>query len=414
MINHPEPEIFALKNGIRIVQQKAYENGIMHCCFLVNRGSRDEESKVNGLAHFIEHLLFKGTEKRTSYQLLNRLESVGGEINAYTTKEQTCIHASFLNGHLDRAFELIADIAFRSLFPETEMEKEKGVILDEIESYNDLPEEQILDHFDELIFPDHPLGLNILGTPETVKNFKKSDIDHFIKTNYTSDQVVFGVHGNISLSKLKTLAEKYLGYLPETNKAKNRIAPLANKPFSIVSKKPINQAHVVVGVQCYSLEHKNKKAMLMLNNILGGPGLTSRLNLNIREKHGLTYTIESGYYPYCDSGLMEIYFGTDPEKVNRCLKLVYKELGVLREKKLGTIMLHQAKQKIIGQIALAEESRISVLIGACKSLLEYDKIEPLTEAIEKLKKINEIDLMEVANQIYNPATLSVLQFLPQE
>ncbi len=414
MIINPEPEIFSLKNGIRILQQKSHENGITHCCFIVNRGSRDEDEGVNGLAHFIEHLLFKGTEKRNSYQLLNRLESVGGEINAYTTKEQTCIHASFLNEHLERAFELISDIAFRSIFPEHEMEKEKGVILDEIESYNDLPEEQILDQFDEIIFPDHALGRNILGTPESVTALKKSDIDHFIQTNYTSDQVVFGVHGNVSGSKLKNLAEKYLGDLAYSTRDHKRIEPKIAAKNNTKVFKSINQAHVIMGVQSYSLHHKNKKAMLLLNNFLGGPGLTSRLNLNIREKFGLTYTIESGYYPYSDSGIFEIYFGTDPEKVNRCLRLIHKELDALRKKNLGGLMLDQAKKKFIGQIALAEEGRLNVLIGSCKSLLEQDKVEPLKHSISLLNKISADEIREIANEVFDLDLMSTLQFLPKE
>jgi predicted Zn-dependent peptidase len=406
-------QIFTLSNGIRVVFKPA-KSPITHCCLIINAGSRDEEIGNPGLAHFIEHLLFKGTKKRNTNQILNRLEVVGGDLNAYTTKEYTCLQASCLKPHVERSIELLQDIAFFSTFPEEELEKEKSVILDEISSYEDQPEEAINDDFEAMLFTNHTLGENILGTPESVKKFSKADVIRFITNNYNTEEIIFAVSGAYSATKILLLAEKYFGVIPKNKNVKNRIVPLVIDKQDKFIEKPINQAHVMLGNQAYSFLDDRKTGLLLLNNLLGGTGMSSRLNLEIREKYGIAYTIESNYSPLSDTGLFAIYFGTDAEKVEKALKITHKELKKLRENKLGLVQLAQAKKKFIGQIALGEENRMGVLISMAKSLLDYQKIDPLKEVFNKINKVTADEIIEIANDIFAPEKLSSLLFLPEE
>ncbi|WP_026904234.1 M16 family metallopeptidase [Pedobacter glucosidilyticus] len=406
-------EVYRLKNGIRILF-KPTVSPIGHCCLIINAGARDEEEGKPGLAHFIEHLLFKGTKKRNTNQILNRLEVVGADLNAYTTKEYTCLHASFLHEHLERSVDLLQDIAFFSMFPEIEMEKEKGVIIDEILSYEDQPEEAINDDFESLLFKGNPLGENILGTKDSVSAFKKSDILNFITRTYNTHEIVFAVSGNYKTSKVWALCDKYFGIIPENRKEKQRLKPIPNPKQELIIAKPINQAHCILGSHAYSFHDDKKHGLLLLNNLLGGNGMSSRLNLEIREKYGIAYTIESNYTAFSDSGIFSIYFGTDEEKANKALKLVHKELKKLREQKLGTLQLQQAKQKFIGQIALGEENRMGVLISMAKSLIDFNKVDSLEEVFAKLNAVSASEILEIANEVFNPNLLNLLMFKPEE
>lgn len=402
-----------LSNGIRILF-KPSPFTVTHCCFIVNAGSRDELAQQEGLAHFIEHLLFKQTEKRNTSQILNRLELVGADLNAYTTKEYTCIHASLLNQHLERAIDLFEDIMFHSTFPEEEQEKERSVILDEIASYLDQPEEAIQDDFEELLFKDEPIGKNILGTPETVGRMNSHDINAFITANYSTSEMIFAVHGNYEFKKVVKLAEKYFGPIPARHPLKNRIKPKANESSIVVVHKPISQTHCMIGNQAYSSSDPYKMGLLLLNNLLGGMGMSSRLNLEIREKYGIAYTIESNYTPLTDTGIFSIYFGTDAEKADKAARLVHKELKKLREQKLGTLQLHQAKQKFIGQIALAEENRMSLIISMAKSLLDFNCIESLEDIFARINAVTSQQLLEISNQVFDNSRLITLQFEPKQ
>ena len=406
-------QIFTLSNGIRILFKSA-KSTIAHCCLIINAGSRDEEEGEAGLAHFIEHLLFKETLKRNTNQILNRLESVGGDLNAYTTKEYTCLQASFLKTHLERAIDLLQDIAFFSTFPEEEMEKEKSVILDEIASYEDQPEEAINDDFEAMLFAGHSLGENILGTTASVKSFEQKHLKSFIQKNYNTHEIIFAVSGSYPAAKVLKLAEQYFGIIPENKILKNRVAPTAKAKEEKVVLKPINQAHCLLGSNAYSFHQEEKTGLLLLNNILGGTGMSSRLNLEIREKYGIAYTIESNYSPLSDTGLFTIYFGTDTEKVEKALKLTHKELKKLRDKKLGKVQLSQAKKKFIGQIALGEENRMGVLISMAKSLLDYNRIDSLKEVFARINQVKAEDLLTISNQIFDPKNLSLLLFKPEE
>jgi predicted Zn-dependent peptidase len=405
-------QVHTLPNGIRILFKHS-PSAITHCCFVVNAGSRDENENQTGLAHFIEHLLFKKTGKRSTNQILNRLELVGADLNAYTAKEYTCIHASLLNQHLERAIDLFEDILFHSTFPEDEVEKERGVILDEIGSYLDQPEEAIQDDFEELLFAGHPIGKNILGTPESVGRMGREDMKQFIAANYNTSQMVFAVFGDYDLKKIIRLAEKYFGRVPGNNATKHRVKPAISHPGRTVLAKPISQTHCIIGGQAYPSAHEDKNGLLLLNNYLGGMGMSSRLNLEIREKYGIAYTIESNYTPLTDTGILSIYFGTDSEKTEKATKLIFKELTKLREQKFGVLQLHQAKQKFIGQIALAEENRMGLIISMAKSLLDFNCIDSLQQVFDKINAVTAEQLLAISNEVFDADQMVTLLFEPK-
>lgn len=407
-----EYELIHLANGIRIVLHQV-ASPVSHACMLVNAGARDEQVGQYGLAHFIEHLLFKRTDKRSTSQILNRLETVGGDLNAYTTKEYTCIHASFLSPYLERTLDLFEDLFFHSVFPEEEMEKEKGVILDEMASYLDSPEDAIMDDFEDLIFEGHGLGHNILGTAADLQALSKADIRHFMEHTYNTHEIVIGISGNYAVKKVRLLAEKILGKLSENSIRKDRQKPSAAAPRQTTCRKPINQTHHVLGTKAYGVHDDNRIGLLLLNNLLGGMGMSSRLNLVVREKHGIAYTIESNYTPYSDTGLFYIYFGTDEEKAAKARRLITKELRKLRERELGVMQLYQAKQKFKGQIALAEENRLSLIISLAKNLLDYGHVQTLDELFGQIDAVGASQLLNIANEVLDERHLSTLSFIPE-
>ena len=406
-------QLYTLPNGIRIMYKHA-PSAITHCCFVVNAGSRDEPDGKEGLAHFIEHLLFKETQRRNTNQILNRLELVGADLNAYTTKEYTCIHASLLNPYLERTIDLFEDLIFHSTFPEDELEKERGVILDEIASYLDQPEEAIQDDFEDLLFKGHAIGKNILGTNETVGVLSRADMQEFIAANYNTGEMVFAVFGDYTLNKVIKLADKYFGPIAPNHTKKSRIVPAHNAGVKSIIHKPISQTHCIIGNQAYSSSHQNKSGLLLLNNLLGGMGMSNRLNLEIREKYGIAYTIESNYTSLTDTGIFSIYFGTDAEKTDKAARLVHKELKKLRDTKLGTLQLHQAKQKFIGQIALAEENRMSLIISMAKSLLDFNYVDTLPQVFEKINAVTAEQLQDISNEIFDNNQLITLLFEPKD
>ena len=406
-------QVYTLANGIRLLHKHS-PSTITHCCFLVNAGSRDEDEHKEGLAHFIEHLLFKETERRSTNQILNRLELVGADLNAYTTKEYTCIHASLLKQHLERTIDLFEDILFHSTFPQDEMEKERGVILDEIASYLDQPEEAIQDDFEELLFKDHPIGKNILGTPDTVAVLNKTDIDNFLLANYNTSEMIFAVFGDYDFKTVIKLGEKYFGKITANSTQKNRIKPSATASGLHTITKPISQTHCIIGSHAYSSSNPNRYGLLLLNNLLGGMGMSSRLNLEIREKYGIAYTVESNYTSLSDTGIFSVYFGTDTEKSAKALKLVHKELKKLRDQKLGTVLLQQAKQKFIGQIALAEENRMSLIISIAKGVLDFGHSDSLEQVFAKINAVTAEQLLEISNEIFDDKQMITLLFEPKD
>jgi len=396
-----------LSNGIRLVHH-TIPGIVAHCGLIINAGSRDENEDEHGIAHFIEHMLFKGTTKRKAYYILSRLEDVGGELNAYTTKEETAIHASFLKDDYERTIELISDIAFNSVFPEKEIEKEKDVVIEEINSYLDNPGELIFDDFEELIFAGQTIGHNILGTTGIVKSFTQKTISDFISRHYNTDQMVFCSVGNISNEKIELLFVRYFSSVPRNQKTTVSLPSWTYKPFTVTKKKDTYQNHCIIGNIAYNLRDERRPGMFLLNNILGGQGLNSRLNLSLREKKGLAYNIESSYNPYCDTGAFTIYFGTDNNLLEKSIKVVMSELDILRTKKLGIVQLSKAKNQIKGYLARGYENHESLMLGMGKSLLVFDRIESLEDTCNKIEKITASELLETANEVFDPSKLSTL------
>jgi predicted Zn-dependent peptidase len=400
---------FTLPNDLRIVFKQTGGDAA-HCGIILNAGTREEHLHEQGLAHFIEHTLFKGTKKRNFYHILSRIDSVGGELNAYTAKEETCIHASFQKQYLERAIELIADITFNSTFPVKEMEKEKDIIIDEIHSYRDTPAEQIYDDFEMHLFKQHPLGNNILGTVESVKSFKQKHITDFIKRNYLISNMVFGVAGNYSKEQVKKLIEKHFGHYTTKGQIPARKAPAKQKAFHIVNKINTNQSHCIIGSLAPSASSKKRTGMVLLNNLLGGPGMNSRLNLNIREKYGFAYNLDSSYVAYSDTGLFAVYLGTDKKYLQKTTELVYKELKKLREAPIGALQLHKAKQQLCGNIALAQENNSNVMLALSKSMLMFNKIDSLHAIYNEIEQITAQQLFNLANEVFEEKKLSTLTF----
>ncbi len=401
---------YTLKNGIRIIH-KSEKSEVGYCGIIINAGSRDEEEEEHGMAHFIEHVIFKGTKKRKAFHVLSRLEDVGGELNAYTTKEETCIYASFLKDDYERSMELIADISFHSIFPEKELEKEKEVIIDEINSYKDSPAELIFDDFEELLYPNHPIGRNILGEASKLKKFTKKDILHFIDKNYHTDQIVFCSVGSQSFKKVIKLAEKYFGDIPQNCRSKKREDIPTSQPTIIKTDKDTYQSHIILGSTAYDYNHPKRLGLHLLNNILGGPGMNSRLNMCLREKRGIAYNIESSYSPLYGTGIFSIYFGTDRKNVDKSIKIVFNELNKLRSQELGSMQLHKAKRQLKGQIAISSENKESLMLNIGKSHLLYNKVDSLIDIYDKIDKLTSSSLLEIANETFNPDNLSQLIYL---
>jgi predicted Zn-dependent peptidase len=402
-----EPICFELKNGIRIIF-KHTKSSVAHCGFIINTGSRDENLDQNGITHFIEHAIFKGTEKRKSYHILNRLDNVGGEINAYTTKENTSIYASFMQTHFDRAVDLLSDILFNSIYPENELEKEKAVIIDEIYSYQDTPFEQIYDDFEEMVFKNDPLSMNILGSVDSVKKITRKNILSFISENYATNEIVFSIVGDFTEAKIKKITNKYLSEIPAKKINKKRKPFTSYQTQQKIEKKDVQQTHFMLGNIAYGAHHKNKIGFILLNNILGGPAMNSRLNMGIREKYGFTYNIESNYTIYSDIGLFNIYLGTDTKYIEKSKKLIAKELKILRDKKLSTAQLHKSKQQLVGQLALSDENNCNVMLELGKSILLHNKIDTLEITHQKINAITAEEIQNIANEVFSPNKISTL------
>jgi predicted Zn-dependent peptidase len=405
-------QTYTFSNGIRLVHRQI-SNPVAHFGLVVNAGSRDELPNEQGLAHFIEHMVFKGTRKRTYSQVINRLEDVGADLNAFTTKEETCIYASFLSRHYRRANELLSDILFESTFPEKEMLKEKAVIMDEINSYKDNPAEWIHDEFDEIVFPGHPLGRNIMGTPVQLRKYKQKDLVAFVDRMYLTDQVVLSSVGNLPFHKVKEITELFFGSRPQKTGQLNRMVPqdytsqLVNKKFGK------HQAHVVIGNLTYDYHDERRIPMALLNNIIGGPAMNSRLNLALRERNGIAYNVESNYQPLSDTGLFSIYLGTEEKMLDKAIQLVNKELSKLKESRLSKLQLTKAKEQLKGQLAISVESHQNEMITNAKSYLVYNRIDTIEEMSRKIDRINADLLYEVANEVLDEAKMSMLIYRNQ-
>lgn len=396
-----------MSNGIRIIHQQV-ESPAAHFGLILNTGSRDELPNEQGIAHFIEHVIFKGTKKRKAFHILSRIEDVGGEINAYTTKEETAVYATFLAKYYSRSMELISDIIRNSIFPEKEIEREKEVIIEEINSYKDSPSELIFDDFDELLFAGHPIGRNILGTPKLVKSFRKQDIIRFVETNYHTNEMVLSSVGNIPFSRFRAMAERYFSEIPAKLRSHQRQPFLGYVPGNKRIKMKTFQNHCVIGNIAYNAQDEKRMGMVLLNSILGGQSMNSRLNLSLRERNGIAYNVESNYTPYSDTGQFNVYFGTDKENLEKAIRLVKKEFKLIREKRMGNLQLSKAKKQLIGQIAISSENRDDLMLTLGKSFLLYNKVDSLPEIYKKIEGISDSLILDIANEILDEQTQSML------
>lgn len=399
--------LHTLDNGLRLVHQRI-PGMVAHCGLIINIGSRDETEKEHGIAHFIEHMLFKGTKKRKAFHILSRLEDVGGELNAYTTKEETAVHASFLKDDYERAIELISDVTFYSSFPHKEIEKEQDVVIEEINSYLDNPADLIFDDFEELIFADQSIGRNILGTQKSVRSFSGEKLHSFVAQNYSVNQMVFCSVGNISDEKMLKLFKRHFSGIITKERADRGKKSWKYNPVTITKKKDTFQNHCIIGNLAYDLKDKRRMSMFLLNNIIAGQGMNSRLNLSLREKNGLAYNIESSYNPYFDTGVFSIYFGTDRQYLEKSISITQTELKKLRESKLGIIQLSKAKNQIKGYLARGYENHESLMLSLGKSLQVFNRIDTIEDISKKIDNVTTSEIIETANEILNPSMLSTL------
>lgn len=396
-----------LNNGIRIVFRRN-DSKVTHSGVYINVGSRDEVGSDEGMAHFIEHTLFKGTEHRRSYHILNRIDGVGGELNAFTTKEETCIYASSLSQHLGRCLELFADILFHSTFPASEIEKEKDVVLEEINSYKDSPIDLIYDDFEQYIFEGHPLSHNILGTPRNVRRFSPSRLLDFLRSRYTTDRMVISIVGNADFRRVVYLCEKYFGDYQSRASAIDRTAAPDYVRFRRTVNRHTHQMHVMVGGAAPDTFDERKVAFSLLNNIVGGPAMNSRLNVAIREKNGFCYTVESQYTPFSDAGLFYIYAGIESNALDRYMELLRQQLRQLGETSLTPTQLRRAKQQFVGQLAITGESPLNEMQSIGKSYLTYDRVDTLEEMERDIESVTAVELCDLAAELFRPDALSCL------
>jgi predicted Zn-dependent peptidase len=406
-------EIYTLKNGIRVVHNQVTSTKIVHCGIMLDIGSRDEDLANQGIAHFWEHMAFKGTKKRKSFHILNRLESLGGELNAFTDKEKILFYASLRDEYFERAVELLADITFDSIFPKTQIEKERHVILEEMSMYYDDPEDSLQDEFDSIIFSGHSLGMNILGTEKTVKKFKRSDFRSFVKAHLDTSKIVFSCVGNVPMEKVIQLAERYLGKVPTFSSQKKRSKFLGYKAKDVILKRDIKQGRCAMGRAAYKLSDERRSPFYMLTSILGGSGMNSRLNLALREKHGFVYSIGSHFVPFTDTGIFMISFGTEPSQMKKSIELVKAELKRLCDEPLGKKQLASSKEQILGHLAMAEESNISFMMMTARNLLDLGKIISFEEIQERVKKTTSFQLQELAIDMFDERKLSCLIMEPK-
>jgi predicted Zn-dependent peptidase len=407
------PLLFTLPNGLRVVFQPV-RNEVAHVGITVLAGSRFEQEHEEGLAHFLEHSIFKGTTRRKAFHVLSRLDSVGGELNAYTAKEEICLYASFSKRYLNRTLDILADIVFNSVFPEKEIQKEKEVIVDEINSYLDTPSDMIFDEFEQLIFPNHALGRNILGTQETVHSFTRQHLVDYVGRYFAPSNMVLSIVGQFSEKRIKDLVNHYFASYTSQGAAPEIDAFTNYNPVQVEKNKSNYQSHGLIGGLAYPYNAKERKGMVLLNNILGGPALNSRLSLSVREKYGYSYSIESNYTPYADTGFFSIYFGTDKRNVQNTLRIIHKELRKLREEKLGTVQLSRAKEQLKGHLALAGESNSGLMLALGKSVLIFDQVDTTKEIYKGIDALTASDLRDIANQVFDEKVLSYLIYNQRE
>ena len=396
-----------LANGLRIIHTPS-PTSVVYCGYAIDAGTRDEQPHEAGLAHFVEHMLFKGTIRRRAWHILNRMENVGGDLNAFTNKEETVIYSAFLKKDFTRALELLTDIVFHSTFPQHEMDKERGVVLEEIDCYEDNPAELIFDDFEDILFRGHSLGHNILGTPRHVKRFTTESTRSFADRYYHPSNAVLFVYGNIPFNRIVMWAERFTADIPAGCANKSRTAPLPYVPRQVETTRHTHQTHVMMGCVGYPSGDKRRTGLYLLNNMLGGPGMNSRLNLALREQMGLVYNVESNLINYTDTGVFNIYFGADGNEADRCIELTLKELARLREQPLTTLQLSAAKKQLIGQVGVAADNFENTALGMAKTYLHYGEYEGSEALFRRIEAVTAKELWDISNELFGLDNLSVL------
>lgn len=411
-----EARTYTFENGLRLIQIPSPTN-VAYCGISIDAGTRDEEVGEEGMAHFCEHMMFKGTQQRKAWHIINRMEAVGGDLNAYTNKEETVVYAAFMKEHFERAAELIFDIVFHSTFPQHEIDKECEVIVDEIESYNDTPADLIFDRFEDIIYNGHDLGHDILGTAENVRRFQTADALRFVKRLYRPEKMVFFIMGDVDFGRAKRVVEKGMKTINSTGSisSTSSIRPLCpissvNDHSPIIEERGTHQAHVMIGRAAYGSQDDKRIALYFLNNILGGPGMNSRLNIALREHKGLVYTVESTLTNYTDTSTWTIYFGCDVKDVEKCLKIVRQELDKLMNKPLSERQFRAALKQIKGQIGVACDNFENYTLDMAKAYLHYHKFEGMKDTIEHLERTTPQLLQEVAKEMFDEQGLTTLIF----
>lgn len=400
-----------LENGLRIIHLPSYSQ-VVYCGIAVKAGTRHELPGEEGLAHFCEHLSFKGTEHRSAVQIINAIEGLGGELNAFTNKEDTVFYCAIQAKHMKKAVDVLCDIVFHSTYPQNEVEKEREVVCDEIESYEDSPAELIFDEIENILFEGHPLGHNILGTSEQVRQYTSEDVRRFTARYYRPDNCVFFASGNVNFKRLATWLRascKDNTHISEKSENLEILEKPENQPERLLIRhRGTHQAHVIIGARAYAADDKRRWALYLLNNILGGPGLNSRLNLSLRERNGLVYSVESSMVCYGDTGCWCTYFGCDPHDVKRCCRLVRRELDRLIKNPLSASQLQKAKQQLQGQLAIASDSREQFALDFAKNFLHQGKERDLSDIMRHIDSLTPQDLQQVARDIFDPEHITTL------
>lgn len=405
--------IHTLNNGIRVVHNRVTTSKIVHCGIMLDVGSRDENTGNQGIAHFWEHMAFKGTRKRNSFHILNRLESVGGELNAFTDKEKICFFASLRDEYMERAIDLLSDITFYSIFPKVQIDRERNVILEEMSMYYDDPDGALQDEFDALVFQKHSMGMNILGTQETVRSFNRRHFTDFIDSNLDTTRAVLSVVGNMESDKLFEVAERYLGRIPKRTSRRKRKAVNDYQSNERIIKRPIKQSKCAIGRTAFSIHHEQRALLYFLNNILGGPGSNSKLNMALREKRGYVYSVGSQFIPFSDTGLFAITFGTESSQLKKAIDITKKEMNKLIEVPMGSKQLSTAKEQFMGQVAMSEENNGGYMLMMARSILDLGYVPQIEDLFKKVKEATAQDVRKLAEQIFDEKNMSVLVLQPE-
>ncbi len=398
-----------LPNGIRVVHRQT-QSPVAYLGIMIGAGTRDEDPKQNGMAHYIEHTVFKGTKHRTARQIINRIENIGGELNAYTTKEETTFYAATLSQYFPRTLELIADMVLYPTFPKKETDKERTVIYDEILSYNDSPSELIYDDFENLIFHGHALQMPILGTRQTLRYLTDKKALQFMQDTYNTDRMVFFSISNLPFKKVVAYAEKYLGDTPYHTREFTRTPPPSTGGLRGTYHKHTHQTHVMLGTRAFPIGHQHHLTLYLLNNIIGGSGMNSLFNLALREQRGLVYTIESNYTPLSDTGYWATYFASEPQDTEQCLDLIYKQLKTLREKPLSDTTFRKYLRQLLGQMAISAENQENNALSMAKSTLYQNAAPAWQDVYAQVAQLTPHDLHALANQLFQENQIAILLY----